>query len=361
MVAIGSGIATQITSLAESTYGVAPTYTGQRSYEIKSETLELKKTTVQGQGLHGGGLYDRARRRVLTNYEATGGLVMDLPTRQMAYWIQHMLGSYSYVLTTPTQVGSSGIYRSVNWPGSLLGHSFSLQKGVPDISGNVDPFTYVGCKISDWELKCSVGAIAELTLNIDARNELAGTGNTDPLNGSVPGLASFGLPTSGLGSGVFHFREATIFTGGTPTVTSNVVALSGEAATTNVKDIDIKHSVKLDSQRIFLGAGGFKAEQIENGFRSITGTMTVEWLSSEAMYNAFAADTTTSLQLTFTGPTVSTSNYLLDIIIPNIKLDGESPKVPGPAVVTQSVSFTGLDDEATTQIQIVYQSEDSVV
>lgn len=359
--AIGSGIATQVVSLSESTYGVAPTITGQRSYEIKSETLEMKKTTVQGQGLHAGGLYDRTKRRVLTNFDVSGGVTMDLPTRQMAYWIQHMIGSYGYVLTTPTQIGSSGIYKSVNWPGSLQGHSFTLQKGVPDTSGTVDPFTYVGAKISDWELKCSTGAIVELTLTMDARNELAGVGNSDPLNGSVPALASWGTPTSGLGESVFHFRQATIFTGGTPTVTSNVVALSGEAATTNVKDVDIKHSVKLDNTRFFLGSQGFKAEQIENGFRAITGSMTVEWLSGEAMYEAFAADTTTSLQLTFTGSTVSTSNYLLDIIIPNIKLDGESPKVPGPAVVMQSVSFTGLDDETTTPIQITYQSEDAAV
>jgi hypothetical protein len=79
------------------------------------------------------------------------------------------------------------------------------------------------------------------------------------------------------------------------------------------------------------------------------------------MYNAFAQDTTTSLELTFVGPTVSTSNYLLDIIIPNIKLDGESPKVGGPGVVTQAVPFTGLDDEATVPIQITYQSEDTAI
>lgn len=79
------------------------------------------------------------------------------------------------------------------------------------------------------------------------------------------------------------------------------------------------------------------------------------------MYNAFAADTTTSLQLTFVGPTVSTSNYLFDVLIPNIKLDGESPKAPGPAVITQSVSFTGSDDETTQPIQITYQSEDTAI
>ena len=63
----------------------------------------------------------------------------------------------------------------------------------------------------------------------------------------------------------------------------------------------------------------------------------------------------------FRSATVGASNYLLDIIIPNIKLDGESPKVSGPAIVTQSVSFTGLDDQTTTPIQITYQSEDTTM
>ena len=53
--AVGSGIATQVVTKDESTFGVAPTLaSGARSYEIKSETLELRKTTVQGQGLHAG-------------------------------------------------------------------------------------------------------------------------------------------------------------------------------------------------------------------------------------------------------------------------------------------------------------------
>lgn len=371
--AVGSGLALQILATAESTFGVAPSLTGARSYEVKNETLELKKTTVQGQGLAAGVLYDRTKRRVLTNYATMGGLVMDIPTRQLAFWLQYMVGSFGQTLATPTQVMSSGIYQSIHQgvggsqtTGGLLGHSLCIQKGVPAINGTVEPFTYVGTKISDWELKVATGSIAELTLTFDGRNELGGTGsgyvNGDTLNSyPVPSLGTFSIPTSGQGEGLFHFKEATLYSGGTPTYTSNTVSLSGETAVGNVKDVSIKHSVKFDSSRYFIGQAGFKSEQIENARRSITGSFTVEFLSTEAMYNAFAADTTTSLELQFVGTTVSTSNYLLDIIIPNVKLDGESPKVPGPGVVTQAVSFTGLDDESTCPIQITYNSEDTAI
>ena len=374
--AVASGLGSQIVAADESTFGVAATLSSGRSYEIKNETLELKKTTVQGEGLAAGRVYDRAKRRVLTNYDMGGAIVLDLPTRQLTFWLSYMLGSWGQALATPTQIGSTGIYQSIHQAlggsqttGGMLGHSFSVQKGVPAAdNGAVEPFTEVGCKLSDWEIKCAVGQIAELTLTVDGRNELGGpypnggvSSSGDPLNAATPALATFSIPTSGLGEGLFHFREATLYTGYTYTYASNQITPCSNTAykSAQIKDIDIKHSVKFDSSRIFLGSSGFKSEQIENGFRAMSGTFTAEWQSSEAWYAAFAGDTTSSLELSFIGPSVSTSNYFLDIIIPNIRLDGESPKVPGPAVVTQSVGFTGLDDESTCPIQIIYQSEDT--
>lgn len=376
--AVASGLGTQVVAADEGTFGVAANLAAAgRSYEIKSETLELKKTTVQGQGLAAGRVYDRSKRRVLTNYDMGGAIMMDLPTRQLAFWLNYMLGSWGQALVVPTQVGSTGIYQSIHQglggsqlTGSMLGHSFSVQKGVPTAdNGVVEPVTEVGCKLSDWEIKCAVGQIAELTLTVDGRNELAGpfpnggiAASGDPLNAATPGLVNFAVPTTGLGEGLFHFRQATIFTGFNYVYASNQIArcTNSTYAAAQIKDIDIKHSVKFDTARFFLGTAGFKSEQYENAFRSLTGTFTAEWQSSEAWYSAFAGDIPTSLELTFVGPTVGASSYLLDVIIPNIRLDSESPKVPGPGVVTQAVSFTGLDDETTCPIQVIYQSEDTV-
>lgn len=442
--AIGSGIASQLVYKPESVFGVVPaalTATNE-GLEFKNESLGMAKTTVQGQGLHGGsssgggaGLYDRAGRRVLTNYAASGGITMDLQTRFIGTLIQHMLGSFGQSAATPTQIGTTGMYKSVHNPGSLQGHSLCFQKGVPAVDGTVEPFTYVGCKITDWEISVATGALAQLVLSLDSRSELAGvnvlgnpavpatnitvlntnpnavsvviSGGTltavkvngvtvgtvagtyivpagqtiaitytvaptwvwtavpasgDPLNLTVPPLATFSTAGSGLPMSEFHFREATILTGGVPTESSGVVSLVGATAAANVTSASVKQAISCDTGRYFLGSAGFKAEQIENGFRQITGQLVVEWLSSEALYGAYASDVTTSLELTFTGPlNAGGQPYLLDIIIPNIKLDGEAPKVGGPNVVTQSVAFTGLDDEATTPIQITYQTEDSAL
>ena len=174
-------------------------------------------------------------------------------------------------------------------------------------------------------------------------------------------LATFGVPTTGLGESIFHFRQATLFSGGTPTLASSITSLVGETALGSVRDLSLQYDFNLDTARYFLGGNGFKSEQLENDYRAISGSLTVDWLSSEALYNAYSADTTTSLQVTFTGATVGASNYLFDVIIPNIKLNGETPKVGGPDVVSQTVSFDGYDDEATCPIQITYQSEDTVI
>lgn len=361
-IAVGSGLATQIVAKDETTYGVAPSLAaGTDSFEVDSETLELKKTAVTGQGLSGGKVHLRTKRRVLTNYDVNGALNLDLPTRGMAFWLRHMVGSFGQTLATPTQIGTTGVYKSVHQPGALGGHSFCLQKGVPATDATVEPFTYVGCKVASWQVSVSTGGLATLALNLDARNELAGAGNGDPLNGSVPALATFNMPTSGLGSSVFHFRQAQLLSGGTPTLAANVVSLAGATALAQVKSCDVQYAMSYDTNRVFLNGNGFKSEQLENAFRAISGSMNLEFQSSEAMYNAYAADTTTALQLTFTGSVVGASNYLFDIIIPNIKLEGETPKVSGPAVITQTANFTGFDDETTVPLQITYQSEDSVI
>ena len=395
--AVGSGISSQIMYSLESSdgvnsgvWGVFPATAGVigvwRPLEFKSETLALKKTTVQGQGLHAGGLFDRTSRRVLTNYDAGGAITVDLPNRNLNSLLQMMTGSINSsatglapgnVLYLPIQLGVTGAYQSYHSPGSTGGVSLAIQKGVPtaDAAGStvVEPFSYVGCKISDWEISVQTGAIVQFMMTIDARNELAGTGNGDPLNTAVPALQTFTetgvqgtVTTPGFTDplSVFHFRQATLNTGGVPTLSTGKLTVPGAAAAANIKSCSFKETHALDTNRYFIGSNGFKAEQIENGFRKLTGSFEAEFLSSETYYNAFAADTTLSLQLTFVGGTAGTSGTNADtltVTFPNVKLDGESPTIGGPGVVTEKVSFTGLDDNATVPYQITYISSDSSV
>ena len=393
---VGSGISSQLMYSLEDmdgsgTWGVFPTTSGNigvwRPLEFKSETLALKKTTVQGQGLHAGGLFDRLSRRVLTNYDAGGAVTFDLPNRNLNALLWAMTGSPNSSVTgaapgnanyIATQISSSGAYKSYHSPGSTGGISLCFQKGVPtaDVPGStvVEPFTYVGCKVSDWEISVETGALVQCSLTIDSRAELNGTSIDTQLNsGSAPSLITFsetGVSGTATSAGftdqlsVFHFREGTIYTGGVPTVSTGVLSLPGQTAAANIKSADFKETHTMDTNRYFIGSGGFKAEQIENGFRKLTGSLVAEFLSAETYYSAFAADSTTSVELTFVGGVAGTSGANADtftIIFPNIKLDGESPHVGGPGIITESVAFTGLDDNATAPYQIQYVSSDSGV
>jgi Phage tail tube protein len=358
---VGSGIDSQLLGQVEGTYGVAADLSTPTSWEFKSETLEAKKTTVQGEGLHAGGMYMRSRRRVLTNWDVNGGVVMDLPTKNLNMLLKMMLGSGDTSVYadngTLAAIDASTGYRAVHIPGVMQGQSWTLQKGVPTTAGTVEPFTYVGCKCSEWEISVTTGEIAQLSMTFDARNELGGAGNSDPLNASPPDLADWTDPQTNL----FHFREATLATGASVTTTDNVSSGSFSSDSLGqVKSISIKQTTGYDTSRYFLGSKGFKDEQIENALRAISGSFVIEW-DSEAQYEAFAADTATSLLLTFVGTTLVESGYYeeLDILIPAIKLDGESPKVPGPAVITQTVNFTGLDDETNNPIQFTYTTSDT--
>jgi hypothetical protein len=269
-----------------------------------------------------------------------------------------MFGSYGQTASALTQDASTGAYQAVHAPGPLQTHSFVCQKGVATVDGTVEPFTYVGCKITDWELVVAKHAIAELNLTLVARNELAGSGNADPLNGSVPSLVAYSKPIGG----VFHWAQATLYTGGTASTTSGVTSLSAPTTAGNIKSISIKYTTPLDVDRYFLGKAGFMAEPIDNGLRSITVSFEVEWLSSEAYYNAWSGDTATAIKLDLVGPGIGSGSDFstFELLIPEMFFDGEpTPVVQGTQVVTQKIDLAGLDDGTNNPIQATYWTLDA--
>lgn len=354
----GSGISTQFCGpVDESTYGVAPTLTGGNFYAIKSETLKSKKIPVQGEGLFKGALYPQASRRVVAGWDAGGGVAMELPTRGLQQWLFPMFGSYGQTASALTQDGVTGAYSATHAPGPLETHSFALQKGLTTVDGTTDPLTYVGCKLTEWELSIEKHGIAQLALTVLARNELAGSVNSDPLNASAPALAAYTPPTGG----VFHWAQMSLFTGGTPSTTSGVTSVTGATLAGNVRKASIKHTVALDADRYFAGKAGFRDEPIQNGLRAIEVSYEVEWLSSEAALDAYYSDTPTALQLQFQGPVIGsgTDHSMLNILVPEMFLEGDPPAVGGPQVITQTIPLTGLDDAVNNPIQATYWTLDT--
>jgi hypothetical protein len=93
----------------------------------------------------------------------------------MGFWWKYALGS---AFTTPVVVvGTAFAQTHVN--GSKAGQFLTVQVGRPQISGTtVQPFTYTGVKITDWEFSCNDNQIAQL--------KSPATGGTSPPPSASP-------------------------------------------------------------------------------------------------------------------------------------------------------------------------------
>ena len=353
-----SGLGGQWAVIDEATYGVVPSLAAALFYAADNDSLKLKKTPKQGAGIFAGSLAPRASRRVITEYSAAGALPMDLPQRQMNTWLYRMFGSYGQTPAALTEDASTSAYSATHNLGPIEGHSFALQKGAPTVDGTTVPISYSGCKVSEWEISATMGEIAKLTLTIEARNEIAGSWK-DPLNASVPALQAF-VPPPG---GVFTWVGGKVLYGGTPTTTAGVTTLTSPTVAGNIKGpISVKCTRPLDLTRYAIDVAPFRNEPVQNALSQPSGSFGVEWLSAQTYYAAYQADTATSIELQFIGPAIGTGADFstLSILCSNIRLDGDSPSIAGPAVLEQVVPWSVFDDATNNVIQATYWTLDTV-
>jgi hypothetical protein len=362
--ALPTGLAAQFGMVTETTEGTPATVT--HFLEFNNESLELKKGIVQGKGLRAGGLYLRSSRRYVGSWQAAGTLNADASFNGWGLMFQAMMGSYGS-FSSSAQQASSTAYLQTHTPGPQFGSTFTAQVGKPGTNGTVYPFTYVGCKVVDWELSSEVNKMATFAIGIDAWQELTLDNPTNTTAG--PALATATYTSS---EQFFHFREATLYSGGTLSNTGSspvITSLASPTAAARITKCSIKQTNPLDTSRFFVagtggtggsGVAGVKSEQLENEYRTISGTLTAEFFTPSTYYDVFAGDTPLTLEVVFTGPIIaSTYAYTLSVLIPVIKFNTESPKVPGPGLVMEDLAFEGLDGEAYNQIQIQYMTNDT--
>ena len=165
--AVGSGISATLGIATETTVGTPVAVT--RFVEFDSESMQMKKHTVQGTGMRGGGLVQRSSRRQIVAREVQGDINFDVPTAGFGLFLQHMLGSFS---TTPTSLGG-GLFRQIHNIGTLQGKAFTTQILRPDTSGVLtqEAFTYPGCKVTAWELAVKQTGQLTAKLTLDALDE----------------------------------------------------------------------------------------------------------------------------------------------------------------------------------------------
>jgi hypothetical protein len=279
-----SGLTSQLGLAIETTPGtrVVP----NRFLEFDSESLQLSIDRIQRDGM-------RAGRRMHHGwspgvYQTGGSLSFDLSSAAVGAVFRAALGT---VNTT-----GAGPYTHTFTPGPLP--SLTVQVGRPTA-----PFDYLGSYVSQWSLSANPNEHAKMQVDLVGMEEL--TNQT--------------LATASYAQGAFFtfVHGALTIAGGEKPVDS--ISLSCD------NSLSLYHQIKSTS------AG--RPSIFEDGRRMYTGTVTTDF-ENLTDYNRYVNATEAALVLSFT----SGANSLT--ITGNVRFDGTTPNVAGPAIVKQELPFT---------------------
>ncbi|MFF9310080.1 phage tail tube protein [Streptomyces sp. NPDC014748] len=342
--ATGSGLDAQLMVGEETTWGTGVTPT--HGYEFSDEGLKLDPSFLEPTGLRAGLKYKRASRVSISRRTVSGDLTLEHSTKGMGLLWKHALASSG----APAQIDDTTAYEQIHTPGDFRGKGLTVQVGRPEPStGTVRPFTYKGCKVSQWELSVSDNAIPTLKLTFDGRDEDTATA-----------LAAASYPA---GAAVFSFAGASLKLGGTATTTAGKTTVTGgTAVATVITEVSVQGQAPMATDRFGIGNSGLKAEQLENDTPTITGSLNAEFNKAE-LYDHFTANDTLVAVLTLVGDEIDDSGAhdTLEVILPAVKLKSAAPNVGGPDIVQMSTDFEAYSDEVNPPIQVRIVSGDTTL
>lgn len=289
-----SGLAAQLGVKAETTWGtfVAPT----RFYPLLSESLTEEIDRLESEGIIAGRRILASEQWAAGNVDVGGDIKTELYQQGMGALLKACFGAVS--------TSGSGPYTHTLTPGDLTDDHLSIQVGKPDVAGTVQPFSFYGMKVTDWELSIDAGGLVMLTTSVVGK-QLA---TSDSL-----ATASFGA-----GSATpFTFKHAS-------------ASIAGGAA--NVKKLTIKGSNGLDTDRRFIGSE-YRAEPLEADLREYSGSVDLEF-ESLTQYNRFRNANEVALVATISaGASASLTTTM------NVRFDGSTPEVDGRGIVQLSTPY----------------------
>ena len=250
--------------------------------------------------------------------KTVGGTVnMELPNLSVATLFKHLLGAVS-----TTGVGP---YVHTFTPGEHVGKSLTLQVGIEDADGTVQPFTFTGTKINQATISCTVGELAQLSFDHSSKDYTTGTA----------------LAAASYASGLqpFSFVEGAITVDGSPVASATSATLS------------INKGLKTDRHRI---GSRLINEQLEQDHFDITTEVTAEF-EDLTLFNLIAAGTQVASVLTF-------DNGTEDLVITTHgQIVGDPPSLTNPGIEEQTIRLdhSSATSDADTISMVLTNSEAS--
>lgn len=395
-----AGLSAFLMLAEESTYGTYAAVT--RTYDLlPGESIKNKVQRIESKALRAGRRYLTSQQWVAGEISVAGDIPLEYNAVGFGVFWKHILGAVS-----SSNAGTA--YTHTFTPGDLTGKSLSVQVARIDTSATYRPFSYTGAKITAAELSCKVGEVAQLKLTVDAQNESTAQTLGKPYfaNGSrttADGVTTNLSPTVTSATAAFTQADVnapitvgsnlpagttilTVTNATTVTVSQNATATGSAQAlavgapamaltsfvqgaltiggtSTPVKDVSLKFASAMATNRYLIGPNGALAkEQLENGLKDISGTITPEFTDLTA-YNRYINGTEAALVLTFTSGTTipgSATPYSTTITL-NVRFDGDTPNVASADIIAQPLQFkvvapTQLDSSAVT---VAYVTSDT--
>lgn len=294
----------------EVTYGTyqAPT----RFFEFTEESLKLEVERTFSQAYRNG---RRTRHRVHGGVQRVAGdFTIELAPQGTGMLFKHMFGAVNTTGTNP--------YTHTFTPGLLDDKSLTVQVGRTDTGSVTRAFSYLGCKITEWELAAEVGELAMLTCSLYGTHE-----------DRAQSLAAVSYPT---GWSPFTFVHGSL------TIAAGAVDIRSFSLSGN-------NNLGTDRHRISATNPARPKEPLESDVREYSGTISADFESLTA-YERYVNLTEAAVVLTFNAG----ASAQLTITM-NVEFDGETPQV-AREVLEQPLPFTCVsgtsDDAAITAVLV---------
>lgn len=226
---------------------------------------------------------------------------MELPNLSLATLLKHVLGAVS--------TSGAGPYEHVFTPGEHSGKSLTVQVGIEDSGGTARPFTLSGTKVNSATVSCTVGELAQLSVDLTSRDYTTATAL------ATPSYAADLIP--------FTFIEGAVEVNGSPVASARAATLT------------INKGLKTD--RHVIGSPLIR-EQVEQDHFEITTEITADF-DSLTLFNLIAAGTAVTSVLTFDNGSETL------VVETNGQIVGDPPSLTNPGIEEQTIR---LDHSSNT-------------
>lgn len=327
--AIPSGLGAQLGIATETRYGTfAAPVTFQR---IQPPTLLVDPNYFDSFELGGQGLVQASNLHAQTTRTAGGDIPFTPLDMGLGKWLNLLHGN---VVTPGAMTG--GLWRQLHNIGltAPTGKSASIQVGMPQVDGTVQPFSYVGSKVVNAVFRLAVGGAVTVTFAIDAQDEDV--------------AQTLGTATYPAAAKVFNFINA-----------------SGEFDDVLIADCiteaTITIPIPMKTDRFCIGGGALKKEPVVNAEMQPTAELAMEF-SSMTNYTAFRAARLRKFELNCAGSTTSgTYKSALNFALASTDTIRGNPTISGPDILTQNLTLKVLNDSTNAPVAIEYISQDSAL